>query len=76
MPEAELSSAPTDGERRFLTFLLNDSLYALPAGEVAEVIRTPAVARMPQAPAALIGIANLRGSLLPLVPSRPEGDPR
>jgi purine-binding chemotaxis protein CheW len=70
MPEAELSSAPTDGERRFLTFLLNDSLYALPAGEVAEVIRTPAVARMPQAPAALIGIANLRGSVLPLVSLR------
>ena len=70
MLEAEPSSAPTDGERRFLTFLLNDSLYALPAGEVAEVIRTPAVARMPQAPAALIGIANLRGSVLPLVSLR------
>ena len=70
MPEAEPSSAPTDGDRRFLTFLLNDSLYALPAAEVAEVIRTPAVARMPQAPSALIGIANLRGSVLPLVSLR------
>jgi purine-binding chemotaxis protein CheW len=70
MPEAEPSSAPTDGDRRFLTFLLNDGLYALPAGEVAEVIRTPAVARMPQAPSALIGIANLRGSVLPLVSLR------
>lgn len=70
MAEAEFASAPIDGDRRFLTFLLNDRLYALPAEEVAEVIRTPTAAKMPQSPPALIGIANLRGGVLPLVSLR------
>jgi purine-binding chemotaxis protein CheW len=51
---------------RFLTFELEQRLYALPAAEVAEVIRVPAVARVPQGPAALLGVANLRGSVLPV----------
>ena len=33
---------------------------------VAEVIRVPAVARIPQGPPALLGLANLRGSVLPV----------
>jgi purine-binding chemotaxis protein CheW len=70
MPEVARSQAPEDGDRQFLTFRLNDRLYALPAEDVAEVIRTPPVARMPQAPPALIGLANLRGGILPLVSMR------
>ncbi|MDQ2642062.1 MAG: chemotaxis protein CheW [Pseudomonadota bacterium] len=49
---------------------MNGQLYALPAGEVAEVIRMPALARVPQGPAALLGIANLRGSVLPVASAR------
>ncbi len=56
--------------RHFLTFRLDDRLYALPAGDVAEVIRIPAVARMPQSPAALLGLANLRGAILPVANGR------
>ena len=69
MAEAE-TSVSRDGERQYLTFLLNDRLYALAAEDVAEVIRTPRAARMPLAPSALIGIANLRGGVLPLVSLR------
>ncbi|HEY1944892.1 MAG TPA: chemotaxis protein CheW [Roseiarcus sp.] len=68
---AEPTPSPVaDGLQRFLTFLSSGRLYALPAQQVAEIIRTPAVARMPLAPAALIGVANLRGSVLPLVSLR------
>ena len=70
MAEAGSSLAARDVDRHFLTFLLNDRLYALPAEDIAEVIRTPPVAKMPQAPSALIGIANLRGNVLPLVSLR------
>lgn len=56
--------------RHFLTFRLDDRLYALPAGDIAEVIRIPAVARMPQSPDALLGLANLRGEILPLASGR------
>ncbi|MCW5734372.1 MAG: chemotaxis protein CheW [Enhydrobacter sp.] len=55
---------------RFLTLCVNGRLYALSAGEVAEVIRLPPVARVPQAPKGLLGLANLRGAVLPVASLR------
>lgn len=60
---APISAAAT---RRFLTFRVEDRLYALAAEEVAEVIRMPALARVPHAPKGLLGVANLRGAVLPV----------
>jgi purine-binding chemotaxis protein CheW len=69
MPEA--AAVSEDGAtRRYLTFRLDAELYALPAEEVAEVIRTPAVARIPQGPKSLLGLANLRGEVLPVASLR------
>jgi purine-binding chemotaxis protein CheW len=51
---------------RFLTFWLDEQLYALRAEDVSELIRVPELARVPQGPPALLGIANLRGSVLPI----------
>jgi purine-binding chemotaxis protein CheW len=51
---------------RFLTFRVETHLYALRSEDVSEVIRVPALARVPQGPAALLGIANLRGAVLPV----------
>ena len=51
---------------RALPDLPATSVYALPAEEVAEIIRMPAVARVPQAPKGLLGLANLRGAVLPV----------
>jgi purine-binding chemotaxis protein CheW len=64
------AAAAPQGPRRFLTFRLDARRYALPAEEVAEVIRTPAVARLPQSPRGLLGLANLRGSVLPVASLR------
>jgi purine-binding chemotaxis protein CheW len=55
---------------RFLTLRTNGQLYALGAAEVAEVIRLPLVARVPQAPMGLLGLANLRGTVLPVASLR------
>lgn len=55
---------------RFLTFRVGADIYALPAQDVAEVIRLPPLARLPQAPAALMGIASLRGATLPVASLR------
>lgn len=55
---------------RFLTFRGNGQLYALRAEQVSEVIRLPALARVPQAPKGLLGLANLRGSVLPVASLR------
>ncbi|MGH8202025.1 MAG: chemotaxis protein CheW [Steroidobacteraceae bacterium] len=51
---------------RFLTFHVDGQLYALRSEDVLEVIRMPAVARVPQGPPALLGIGNLRGAVLPI----------
>ncbi len=51
---------------RFLTFHVGGQLYALRSEDVLEVIRMPAVARVPQGPPALLGIGNLRGAVLPI----------
>jgi purine-binding chemotaxis protein CheW len=51
---------------RFLTFHVGGRLYALRSEDVLEVMRMPAVARVPQGPPALLGIGNLRGAVLPI----------
>jgi len=56
--------------RRFLTFRSDEALYALPAEHVLEVILVPAVAHVPHSPPALLGVANLRGAVLPVVDLR------
>ncbi len=70
MADPAARSAAGDGTRRFLTFRVDQRLYALPADEISEVIRLPAVARMPQSPKSLLGVANLRGVVLPLASLR------
>lgn len=52
---------------RFLTFRVDSQLFAIRSDDVTEVIRVPAVARVPQSPMSLLGLGNLRGSVLPVV---------
>lgn len=56
-----------DGDiRRFVTFRIGAERYAVAAENVAEVIRMPRVSRVPQSPRALLGVANVRGTVLPV----------
>lgn len=64
------SAARAPVTRSFLTFRSGGTLYALPSENVAEVIHVPAVAHVPHSPPALLGVANLRGTVLPLVSLR------
>ena len=71
MAESAPSAAATDETvRRFLTFRMGERLYAVAAEQVSEVIRLPPVARVPQGPKSLLGIANLRGAVLPIASLR------
>jgi purine-binding chemotaxis protein CheW len=65
--EAQALGGAAEARQRFLMFVGGDRCYALPAQEVAEVIRVPAVARLPKSPKALMGLANLRGSVVAVV---------
>jgi purine-binding chemotaxis protein CheW len=70
MKSAAIAETSGSVKRRFLVFQLAERVYALPAETVAKVMRVPATARVPQAPRALIGVANLRGAVLPVVSLR------
>jgi purine-binding chemotaxis protein CheW len=58
---------PATTSNRFLTFRVDSQLYALRSDDVAEVIRVPTLVRVPQSPVSLLGLGNLRGSVLPVV---------
>jgi purine-binding chemotaxis protein CheW len=70
MAELRESAGRSSSAQRFLTFRLGERRYALPAAEVTEVVAVPAMTRVPQSPAALLGIANLRGAVLPIASLR------
>ena len=59
--------APGAAEHQFVTFDVAGEMFAVPMAPVQEIIRVPEVARLPLAPAALDGLANLRGRVLPIV---------
>jgi purine-binding chemotaxis protein CheW len=70
MPEPGVDLEAASATLSFLTFRCAGRCYALSADDVVEVMRVPAVARVPQSPRALLGIANLRGSVLPVASLR------
>ena len=49
-----------------LLFPLGPETYALPLNEVREVVAAPVLTRLPTAPAAVSGLVNLRGDVLPV----------
>jgi purine-binding chemotaxis protein CheW len=57
----------TSDARQFVIFHVKDEMFAVPLAEVQEIIRMPDVVRMPMSPAALEGLANLRGTVLPVI---------
>src|SRR5688572_17132085 len=64
MPDAAAGARGAD--RPFLTFRLDQRWFAVPAEGVTEVMPVPHFARVPQGPKALLGLANVRGAVLPL----------
>jgi len=62
---AETALAATS--QLLLTVEVGRERFSLPASDVAEVIRPPAVTRVPLGPPSLLGVANLRGAVMPMV---------
>jgi purine-binding chemotaxis protein CheW len=53
-----------------VTFIAGEEVFAADMSPVKEIIRVPEVVRVPLAPAALEGLANLRGKVLPIISLR------
>ena len=65
----ELDEGPGE-TRQFVIFTAGNEVFAIDMAPVQEIIRLPAVVRVPLAPPALDGLANLRGQVLPIVSLR------
>lgn len=59
--------ATVDQRDKVLSFRVGDLRLAVPAADVAQVVRAPHVTRVPHAPASLSGVANLRGAVVPVL---------
>ncbi len=66
LSEGGLVAAETQA-RQFVTFVCNGEMFAVDMAPVQEIIRVPETVRVPMAPKALDGLANLRGKVLPIV---------
>lgn len=56
----------SDGEK-FVVFFLDDELFAVPAEQVAEIVRPLDFTPLPNSPPWLYGIANLRGAIISIL---------
>ena len=64
------AAASAGDASQFVMFHVQDEKFAIKLAEVQEIIRMPDVVRVPMSPPALEGLANLRGTVLPVI-SRP-----
>jgi purine-binding chemotaxis protein CheW len=64
------SAAPigdASNRRHFVVFQIADGSFGFQLDDVGEIVRLPSLAHMPLAPRSLLGLANLRGAVLPVV---------
>lgn len=59
--QAEISDSDSE---KFVVFFLDDEFFAISAREVAEIVRPLDFTPLPNSPAWLYGIANLRGEII------------
>jgi purine-binding chemotaxis protein CheW len=69
-PGPQSQQGKQQGTQQFVTFMAGDEVFAADMVPVKEIIRVPDVVRVPLAPAALEGLANLRGKVLPIISLR------
>ncbi|MCB1739114.1 MAG: purine-binding chemotaxis protein CheW [Gammaproteobacteria bacterium] len=59
-----------DASNQYVAFQIDRDVFAIPMINVLEIIRIPDTVSVPMTPPSLIGLANLRGSVLPVLDLR------
>lgn len=67
---AELRSKQMDGTQQYLTFTLGEEDYGVDILRVQEIRGWHQVTRVPNAPDYLLGVLNLRGTIVPIIDMR------
>lgn len=68
----EVEPAPPERTRQFVTFSVGAAEFGLPIECVQEVLRVGPITRVPQAPAHVAGVTNVRGRVLPVLELGPR----
>ena len=55
---------------QYLTFKLADEVFALDVAKVREILEITSITKVPQTPAFMRGVINLRGSVVPVIDMR------
>jgi purine-binding chemotaxis protein CheW len=55
---------------KYLTFFINEQLFAIQSSQVVEIIRMQPITFMPKLPSYVKGVINLRGKIVPLIDLR------
>lgn len=75
--ESTAPAARREPESQLVTFCLGNEEFGFDIMSVQEIIRQPTLSRIPMAPDFVEGIANLRGTVLPVIDTRTRfGMPR
>ncbi|MBI9071159.1 MAG: chemotaxis protein CheW [Melioribacteraceae bacterium] len=65
-----MSVAEINEVRPYLTFTLEEELFAVDVGKVREVLDLTKITRVPQTPKYMKGVINLRGNVVPVIDFR------
>jgi purine-binding chemotaxis protein CheW len=52
---------------KYLVFYLENQLYALPGDQILEILNMEKITRVPNLPAYIKGVVNIRGEIIPLI---------
>jgi purine-binding chemotaxis protein CheW len=63
----DTQSGQDNTTRQIVVFRLGHEEYGLPIDQIKEVVQTPSVTRMPQTPAYIKGVANIRGNIIAIL---------
>src|SRR5512140_3614095 len=55
---------------QYLTFKLDEEVFALDVAKVREILEYNSITKVPQTPAFMRGVINLRGSVVPVIDLR------
>ena len=69
-PQASTQATAERAESQLVTFYLGNEEFGFDIMSVQEIIRQPVLSRVPMAPDYVEGLANLRGSVLPVIDTR------
>lgn len=68
--DGHLTLAREIASEKLLIFRIAGEIFGLRLAAVTEITRLPELARMPLVPRCLLGLANLRGTVLPVISLR------